>query len=119
MDVTPADLHDTSGARRLLAGLAPFVPRRKQVCADGADRGEELARWCQAQGGWDLEVVERAPEMRGCRVQPRRWVVERPFAWLYRNRRFSTDSERKVHTSETLIEVAMIRLLLTRLGRGT
>ncbi len=52
-------------------------------------------------------------------IQPRRWVVERTFGWLSRSRRLSKDYERKVQTSETLIQVAMIRLLLARLGRRT
>jgi putative transposase len=117
--VTPADAHDTLGARRLLAGLAPLVPRLEQILADGAYRGQELAAWCKAEGDWDLDVVERDPGMRGFSVQPRRWVVERSFAWLSRSRRLSKDYERKVQTSETLIEVAMIRLLLARLGRKT
>ena len=54
----------------------------------------------------------------GFAVQPRRWVVERSFAWLVRNRRLRIDYERKVQTSETLIEVAMIRLLVRRLARA-
>jgi putative transposase len=115
--VTPADVHDTVGARKLLGGLAPFVPRLKKIWADAAYRGKELADWCQQQGsGWDLEVVERIPGTRGFTVQPRRWVVERSFAWLIRNRRLAKDYERKVQTSETLIEVAAIRLLLRRLA---
>lgn len=56
--------------------------------------------------------------MRGFSVLPKRWVVERTFAWLSRNRRLSEDYERKVQTSETLIEVAMMRLLVARLGRA-
>jgi putative transposase len=116
--VTPADLHDTVGARKLLGGLAFFVPRLTKIWADAAYRGQELAEWCQQQGkGWDLEIVEREPGTRGFRIQPRRWVVERCFAWLIRNRRLAKDYERKVQTSETLIEVAMIRLLVARLGR--
>ena len=51
-------------------------------------------------------------------VVPRRWVVERTFSWISRNRRMSKDYERKVQTSETLIQVAMIRLLIGRLGRS-
>jgi Transposase DDE domain len=50
-------------------------------------------------------------------VPPKRWIVERTFAWLHRNRRLVVDYERKVQTSETFIEVAMIRLLLARLGQ--
>ena len=117
--VTSADIHDSVGARKLLSGLALFVPRLKKIWADAGYRGHELADWCQAQGGWDLEVVERTPGVRGFAVLPKRWIVERTFGWLSRNRRMSKDYERKVQTSETLIEVAMIRLLVARLGRGT
>jgi putative transposase len=118
--VTPADVHDTVGARKLLGGLAFFVPRLKKIWADAAYRGKELADWCQQQGdGWELEVVERKPGQRGFAVQPRRWVVERSFVWLSRNRRLAKDYERMVQTSETFIEVAMTRLVLRRLaGRG-
>jgi putative transposase len=115
--VTPADMPDTHGARQLLAGLNYFVPRLKKIWADAAYRGQELADWCKAVGDWELEVVQRAPGVRGFAVQPKRWVVERTFSWLSRNRRMSKDYERKVQTSETLIEVAMIRLLLARQGR--
>jgi putative transposase len=118
--VTPADLSDPQGARRLLGGLAYFVPRLKKIWADAAYRGKELADWCYQQGnGWDLEVVERAPGTRGFTIQPRRWVVERSFAWLIRYRRLAKDYERQVQTSETLIEVAATRLVLRRLaGHG-
>jgi putative transposase len=118
MYVTPADLSDPAGARKLLAGLAPLVPQLRKIWADAAYRGKELADWCQQYGGWDLEIVKREPGTRGCQVQPRRWVVERCFAWLSRNRRLAEDYERTVQTSETLLEVAMIRLLLARLGRS-
>ncbi len=115
--VTPADVHDTVGARKLLGGLAFFVPRLQKIWADAAYRGKELAEWCRQQGsGWDLEVVEREPGTRGFSIQPRRWVVERSFAWLIRNRRLAKDYERKVQTSETLIEVAATRLVLRRLA---
>lgn len=55
--------------------------------------------------------------VRGFAVLPKRWIVERTFGWLSRNRRMGKDDERTVQTSETLIVVAMIRLLLARLGR--
>lgn len=115
--VTPADVHDQVGARCLLAGLQPLVPRLQKIWADGAYAGKELARWCEQYGSWDVEVVGRDPERQGFAVQPRRWVVERTFAWLVRNRRLRTDYERRVQTSETLIEVAIIRLLVRRLAR--
>jgi putative transposase len=115
--VTPANVHDTVGARCLLAGLQYFVPRLTKIWADQAYQGQELAEWCKATGGWELEVVKRPSGVQGWCQQPKRWIVERTFGWLSRNRRMSKDYERKVQTSETLIEVAMIRLLVTRLGR--
>lgn len=115
--VTPADVHDTQGARRLLAGLKFFVPRLKKSWADAAYRGKELAGWCKAQGYSDLEVVERTPGVRGFAVLPRRWIVERTDLLDFAESSDSRDYERKVQTSETLIEAAMIRLLLARLGR--
>jgi putative transposase len=75
-----------------------------------------LAEWCQRHGRWELEIVERGPGTRGFSVQPRRWVVERSFAWLSRNRRLAKDYQRRVQTSETLIEVAAARLVLRRLA---
>jgi putative transposase len=57
--VTTADMHDTQGPRQLLAGLKYIVPQLKKIWAGTAYRGQELADWCQTQGDWDLEVVER------------------------------------------------------------
>jgi Transposase DDE domain len=82
-----------------------------------AYQGQNLADWCRATGDWTLEVVERTSGMHGWSQQPKRWIVERIFAWLLRNRRLVVDYERTVQTSETLIEVAMSRLLVVRLGR--
>jgi putative transposase len=123
IEVTPAGVHDKVGAWRLLAGLTPLVPRLAKIWADGAYTSGKLARWCREYGGWDLEIVGRDPGPQGFAVQPRRWVVEpgalrAVFAWLVRNRRLRIDYERKVQTSETLIEVAVIRLLVRRLARA-
>ena len=71
-----------------------------------------------AGGGCELEVVERDKEAKGFEVLPKRWIVERTLGWLRRDRRLTKDYERKAQTSETLIEVAMIRLILRRLARA-
>jgi putative transposase len=92
------------------------VPRLTTVWADQAYQGQELTDWCRATGGWELAVVKRTPGLRGWIQQLHRWIVERTFSWLSRNRRMSKDYERKIQTSETLIEVAMIRLLVARQG---
>ncbi len=63
-------------------------------------------------------MVERDREAKGFEVVAKRWIVERTFSWLRRDRRLAKDYERKVQTSETLIEVAMIRLVLGRLARA-
>ena len=115
--VTPADTSDKRGAREMLAGLAPLLPRLKLVWADGAYAGEKLRGWCKKHTGWRLEVVPRDPGSCAFEVLPRRWVVERSIAWIGRNRRLAKDYERKVQTGECLMKVAMIRLMLKRLGR--
>ena len=115
--VTLADDHDRVGARWLLAGLGLLVPHLKKLWADGAYGGEELTRWCEKRGGWKLEIVERNPHTKGFRVSPKRWIVERTFSWLIRNRRLSKAYERRVQTSEALVKVAAIRLILRRLAR--
>jgi putative transposase len=114
--VSPADVQDRAGARSLLAGLKPLVPRLKKIWADGAYSGKDLANWCQERGGWKLEVVERDREAEGFEVLPKHWIVEGTFGWLGKSRRLSKDYERKLQTSEALIEVAMIRLMLRRLA---
>jgi transposase len=115
--VTPANVHDIVGARKVLGSLAYFVPRLSKIWADATYCSQELADGCQRQGnGWKLEVVKRTLGTRGFSVQQRRWVMEQSFAWLTCNRRLAKDYERKVQTRETLIEVAAIRLALRRLA---
>ena len=77
-----------------------------------------LARWCEKEGGWELEVVDRNRGTQGSKVLPKRWIVERTFSWLIHNRHLSKDYERMVQSSETFIKVAMIRLIVRRLARG-
>ena len=67
--------------------------------------------------GWTLQIVKRCDDLKGFHVLPRRWVVERTFGWLGRYRRLSKDYEYHTETSETVIRIAMIQLMLHRLGR--
>jgi putative transposase len=116
--VTPADVPERSGGKRLLSGLKPLQPRLALLWADQGYSGEGFAQWCQAEGNWRVEVVKRTPGEPGFVVQPKRWIVERTLAWIDRFRRFSKDYERKVQTSEYLIQMAMTRLMLKRLVRA-
>lgn len=70
--VTPTDVQDRTGARLLLAGLKALVTRLEKIWADGAYGGKELARWCEEQGGWDLEIVECNRKVSGFEVLPKR-----------------------------------------------
>lgn len=130
--VHPADIHDQEGAKLLLAPLAGKLPRMAKVWSDSAYQG--LKRWVEETLGWDLEVVKHwwtglrwvwVPEGQeppaleipsGFQVLPRRWVVERTFGWLGRNRRLSKDYEFLPETEEAFIYLGMVRLMLRRLA---
>ena len=76
----------------------------------------QLVDWVLDFGKWILEIVNRPKDQKGFVVLPRRWVVERTFAWLGRYCRLSKDYERLTDTRECLIEIAMINLMLKRLS---
>jgi putative transposase len=88
----------------------------KVIWADGSYRGE-LVDWIKHTLGWTLEIVERPSGQVGFQVLPKRWIIERTFAWLNRQRRLSKDYERLPATSEAFVYVAMIRLMLRRLAQ--
>src|SRR5260370_40978643 len=92
-------------------------PIRRTPLGPNISPGLKTWEHLKSTGDWELEVVKRPFGVRGWSQQPKRWIVERTFAWLLRSRRLVADYERKVQTSETLIELAMIRLLVARLGR--
>ena len=73
---------------------------------------------CAAEGAWRVEIITPTPHVKGFVVRPWCWIVERTLGWLGRQRRLSKDYERKLQTSETLLKLAMIRLMLRRLARS-
>jgi transposase len=83
--------------------------------ADAGHESRKLARQLLRQDGWKLVIVKRG--QRAFKITGLTWIVERSFAWLSRNRRMSKDYEYKVQTSETMINLAMVRLMLNRLAR--
>jgi putative transposase len=115
--VTPANVQDKAGALTALGRLGGGGKKLRHVWADGAYRTERghLASWVERRR-IALTPVERPEGQRGFQVLPRRWVVERTFAWLLQSRRLSKDYERLCETSEALIYVAMTRLMLRRLA---
>jgi transposase len=94
--------------------------RLKLIWADGGYRGYrgELIEWVKRTLGWQLEIVAKVEGQRGFVALPRRWVVERTFAWLNRNRRLSKDYKRLAQTGEAFVYVAMIRLMVRKLAHG-
>ena len=115
--VHSAAVQDRDGARRVLRLLVGWFPRLLTIFADGAYAGR-LERVAAGLGGWLLAIVRKAPGQRGFVVLPKRWVVERTFAWLGRFRRLSKDYEEQTRNSETMIRLAMISIMVRRLSPG-
>jgi putative transposase len=134
--VLPANITDRDGGRRLLEARTPALPRFRHLWADGGYKGA-FRTWVERQLGWSVEIVQHPPKPRGVwapadavvdwaqllpppgfHVLRRRWVVERTFSWLNMARRMSKDYERLTQTSETLIYIVMLRLMLRRLARA-
>jgi putative transposase len=116
--VTSGDIQDRDGAKLVLEGLAKneeLIKRLELIWADGGYRGALIA-WVEETFGWKLEIVEKQDGQVGFQVLPKRWVVERTFGWLVRQRRLARDYERLPETSETFIYIAMIRLMIRRLA---
>jgi putative transposase len=112
--VHAADVQDADGARLLFETIRGRFSRLKLIWADGAYRriAEWMAAWRPAKP-IRLKVVEKAAE--GFIVLPRRWVVERTFAWLGRWRRLSKEYEATPASAEAWIKLAMVHLMARRL----
>jgi putative transposase len=116
--VHPADEQDRDGGRLVLGRAKGRTPRAAKLWADAGYRGE-FERWAARETGWEVEIVSRRAGAVGFEVQPRRWVVERTFGWLGRNRRLSKDYEELPASEEAVLYVAMTRLLLRRLASAS
>lgn len=131
--VHPANLADRDSSRLVLDELIGSFPRLSHVWADQGYSGIPLRTWVRQHVGIELEVVypwwrqlaRYFPEQlhaagfdpEAFHVLPRRWVVERTFAWLGRSRRLSKDYERLPESSATMVYLVSSRLLLNRLAR--
>lgn len=124
--VSAASVQDRDGGKMVLTGLFERIKKARYahwwrycrlelIWADGGYRGE-LIEWVRRKLGWELSIVEKAEGQKGFVLLPRRWVVERTFSWLNRQRRLTKDFERLPQTSEAFIYVSMIRLMVTKLA---
>ncbi|MEO6034302.1 MAG: IS5 family transposase [Verrucomicrobiota bacterium] len=115
--VTPASCPDRDGAQQLLSQVAGWFAGLRKLWVDGGYTGETFANWVKEH--WpklEVEVIKRSDDLTGFAVLPKRWIVERTFGWLMRNRRLVRDYERTESSAKAWIHLAMIRIQLRRLA---
>lgn len=115
--VHQANIQDPHGAVPLLQALRRSFPKLRHIFADRIYRGPQLRAAIDPCGPWTIEIVERPPGVKGFQLLPRRWVVERTFAWLGRSRRLAKDFEATIASATAWLFIAHIRLLSRRLAR--
>jgi transposase len=114
--VHPANIQDPHGAVPLLRALRQSFPDLTHVFADRIYRGPQLQQAVAPCGPWTIQIVERPPGVKGFRLLPRRWVVERSFAWFGRSRRLAKDFEATTASATAWLFLANLRLLSRRLA---
>jgi len=116
--VQTANVQDNHGAVPLLRTIGRMFPKLRHIFADRVYRGPKLLDAIAELGRWTIEIVTRSQTFGTFKPEPRRWVVERTFAWLGRNRRLAKDFEASIASAEAWVMVASIRLLSRRLARA-
>lgn len=116
--VHEANIQDPHGAVPLLRALRRRFPQLSHIFADRMYRGPQLRSAIADCGPWTIEIVERSPGVKGFQLLPRRWVVERTFAWLGRCRRLAKDFEASIASATAWLLLASIRMLSRRLARA-
>ena len=116
MIVHPANVQDRDGAPALLASARDLVPWLRHVFADGGYAGDKLKDALTDHGDWTVEIIKKSDTAKGFVLLPRRWVVERTFAWLNRNRRLAKDVERTIESAATWLYIASAKLMSRRLA---
>lgn len=107
---------DHKGLTLLALWFAPLWQCLQLIWTDSTFGGKRFLEWIEGTFGWTLEVVSKKEGQKGFEVLPRRWVVERTFSWFGRYRRLSKDYEDLPTTSETMLYIAMINIMLRRLA---
>ena len=115
--VHSAGIQDRDGAVDVFKVVKKYFPTVRHVFADGGYAGPKLRDALKAEGSWSLEIIKRSDKAEGFVLLPRRWVVERTFAWLGRCRRLAKDWEATIESSTAWALVASIRLLTRRIAR--
>lgn len=115
--VHTADIQDRDGAKLVLEKIRGCFGRLQLIWADGGYAGQ-LIEWVKITIACVLQIVKRSDTAKGFEVLPKRWIVERTFGWLGRYRRLSKDYEQLVESSESMVHLAMINLMVHRLAPG-
>ncbi|QYE33572.1 IS5 family transposase (plasmid) [Polymorphobacter sp. PAMC 29334] len=110
-----ADIQDRDGAPLVLADVITRFPWLRHVFADGGYAGDKLRGALTAIGNWTIEIIKRSDAAKGFHILPRRWVVERTFAWLGRNRRLAKDFENTIESATTWLFMASVQLITRKL----
>jgi putative transposase len=116
--VHSANIQDNHGAVPLLKSVGRSFPKLRHVFADRVYRGDKLLGAIDELGKWTIEIVTRSQSVGTFKAEPRRWVIERTFAWFGRNRRLAKDFEGTIASAEAWLFVASVRLLSRRLARA-
>jgi Transposase and inactivated derivatives len=115
--VTAASVQDRDGAKLLLNEIAKTQPQRLQIIwADGGYQGK-LVDFVKTTYDWNLEIVKRNADVKGFKILPRRWVVERTFSWLENYRRLSKNFESSTKTSRQMVLISGAHIMLKRLTK--
>lgn len=117
VQVHAANIQDNHGAVPLLRIIGRMFPKLRHIFADRVYRGPKLLNAIADLGQWTIEIVTRSQSVGTFKAEPRRWVIERTFAWFGRNRRLAKDFEATIASAEAWVLIASIRLLSRRLAR--
>ena len=112
-----AGIQDRDGAPEVLKSIRQSFPWLRHVFADGGYAGPKLRGALDKIGDWRVQIIKRSDSANGFQVLPRRWVVERTFAWLGRCRRLAKDWEKSIASAEAWLLIAHIRLVTRRIAR--
>lgn len=112
-----ASLQDRDGAVAVLASIRRLYPWLRHVFADGGYAGDKLRSALVGMGSWTMQIIKRSDTAQGFEILPRRWVVERTFAWLGRCRRLAKDVETTIESSKAWTLIAHIRRLTRSIVR--
>ena len=117
--VHPADIQDRDGGALLLSTLFGLFPFLKKLFADGGYQGPQFEQAVtEILPELQVEIVKRSDQAKGFEILPKRWVVERTFAWLGRCRRLAKDFENLTRIALAFVKLASIRFMLRRLCKN-